>query len=140
MLAVSAVLITVLGYLLLAESDNRKRETARLRTQVRKLKEEVVKWRVANQILKIQAGKSKRLLQEPAGKKSPPPKPKVTSLVFPVGKAIAIIPDRLFVTLARLNGERARIRIAVLGEGKKGNRSRTLSPGQTWRFTAASKS
>jgi hypothetical protein len=54
--------------------------------------------------------------------------------------AIAIIPDRLFVTLARLDGERARIRIAAIREGKKRNRSRTLSPGQTWRFTAESKS
>ncbi len=138
-LAVSAVLIAVLGYLLIAERNNRERETARLRAQVRGIKEEVVKWRVANQILKIQAGKSRRQLQEPARKKSPPPKPKVTSLVFPVGMAIAIIPDRLFVTLARLDGERARIRIAAIREGKKRNRSRTLSPGQTWRFTAENK-
>ncbi len=134
--AVSAVPIVALGYLLLQEKSSREREAAGLRVEVRKLKEEVVKLKVANQILNIEGARQTRGGQRPAKEKKPPPAPKAISLVFPVGQAIAIVPDRLFVTLARLDGERARIRVAAIREGEKGNRSRTLSPGQSLRFTA----
>lgn len=137
---ISAISIAVMGYLLALEKGSRVRETASLRAQVQKLKEEVVKLKVANQIMKIEAAKQTPEIDRPAKEQKPSTDPKAVSLVFPVGQAIAVVPDRLFVTLARLDGERARIRVAAIREGEKGNRSRTLSPGQTWRFTAEKKS
>ncbi len=134
--AVSAVLIAVFGYFLVSAKNRRVREIAGLRTQIRTLKEEGVQLRVANQMLKIQAAKQRARIEQ----KLPPPELHVTEHIFPVGKAIAVIPGRLFVTLARLDGERARIRIAAIREGSKGNRSRTLAPGQTWRFRVEKKS
>ena len=53
--AFSLIPIAVLGYLLVQEKSGREREAAGLRAQVRKLKEEVVKLKVTNQILKIES-------------------------------------------------------------------------------------
>lgn len=124
----------VFGYLLVVGENTRERESTGLRAQVRRLKAESVKLRLANQMLKIKVAKQKLQPKLPAARKTPPPKSKVVDHVFPVGKAIAIIREKIFVTLARMEGERARIRIASIREGDKGNRSRSLLPGQTWRF------
>jgi hypothetical protein len=140
---VTVLLSAVFGYFLKTERNTREKETARLQKKVRNLSEEGVKLRVANQILQIEASKLKRQIQELGGKisrKPQPPSLDVSEKFFPVGKAVAVIPGRLFVTLSRLDGERARIRIAAIEQGEQSNRQRTLAPGQTWKISVGKNS
>ena len=132
--AVSALASAVFGYLLTTERNTQKKEIARLENKVQNLSEEGVKLRVANQMLQIETTKLKRQIRDLGGKipQKPPPALNMSEKFFPVGRAIAVIPGRFFVTLSRFDGERARIRIAAIEEGEPNNRQRTLVPGQTW--------
>ncbi len=107
-----------------------------LRGQVRLLSARSVKLRASNSKIEKQAAALKlRLGKTPPEKSTPVPALMIEERGFPLGEAVEILPGRVFITLSRLDGGRARIRIAEIGGGETSNRSRALQPGQTWRFT-----
>ena len=139
-LTVAAVLTGAFGAAFYTTGKKQAGEIASFQKQINKLAGEGAKLRASNEKLKTQVARLQRRVRSASGPKTPPPPPApalaplVGERTFPPGEAVEVIQGRLFVTVARLDGERARIRIADIREGKTSNRIRALEPGQTWRF------
>ncbi len=134
--AAAAAVAIAGGAVIVTTGTNQAKQIALLRGEVRRLASASVKLRASNTTLEKQTASLRRRLEKLPVKKVPKPGPAlaVKEHVFTPGVAVEIVPGRLFVTLSRLDGARARIRIAQLQGGETRNISRVLSPGQTWRF------
>ncbi len=137
-LSAAATVAFAAGLVFIATGKKHAAQIDLLTEQVRLLSAESAKLRAANgEIEKRAAALKLRLGKAPPKEKSTPViAPIVEERGFPLSEAVEIVPDRVFITLSRLDGERARIRIAGIDGGETSNRSRALQPGQTWRFTA----
>lgn len=137
-LSAAAVVAIAGGAVIVATGARQAKQITLLREQVRRLASGSAKLRASNAGLEKQAASLRRRLEKMPVKKDPKPEPApaVKERTFTPGEAVEIVPGRLFVTLSRLDGERARIRVAELRAGDSKNISRVLSPGQTWRFEA----
>jgi hypothetical protein len=134
--AAAAAVAIASGAVMVTMGTRHAKQIALLQGEVRRLAEASVKLRVSNTTLAKQAASLRRRLEGMPVKKDPKPgpAPAVKAHIFTQGVAVEIVPGRLFVTLSRLDGERARIRIAELEGVETRNISRVLSPGQIWRF------
>ena len=137
---VSIFWVAALGFFFTREMDRLNRGNARHLARVRALSKESARMRQENRMLKVRAEGLKIKIENLAAARraaAPPPKLEVEETPFPVGRAVEVVPGRLFVTAARIEGGRVRVRLAALEDGKQANRSRTLSPGEAWRIAYA---
>lgn len=135
----AAAAVAIAGGAMIVTTGNRQaKQIALLQGEVRRLASASMELRASNTTLEKQTASLRKRLEEMSARKSPKPglAPAVSARVFTPGVAVEIVPARLFVTLSRLDGERARVRIAELRGGETRNISRVLSPGQIWRFEA----
>lgn len=135
--AAAAVAITG-GAVIVTTGTRQAKQIALLQGEVRRLASDSVKLRASNARLEKQTASLRGRLEKLPARKSPKsgPAPAVNARLFTPGVTVEIVPARLFVTLSRLDGERARIRVAELEGGETRNLSRVLSPGQIWRLEA----
>jgi len=117
-------------------------EIASLRKNVQGLARDSAKLRAANERLADRVAALKRQVKgaSPKPKALPLPALVIEERPFPVGEAVAVLPDRLFITVSRVDGDRARIRTAEILSGGTKNTSRILQPGQTWKISAGTDS
>jgi hypothetical protein len=110
---------------------------ARRRARERMRGQEVVRLRAEKRALEDRTGKLQARADELSErlKKLVPPEPVMEERLFPLGKAIEIVPGRLFLTLARQEGDRVRLRLAAVGGGGAEQGSRSLPPGEPWTFS-----
>jgi len=138
-LAASAFWVALLGFFFLRHEEERARELSLLRGQARELGQDALKARAEQRLLEERAGKLQAEVERLAAKvkAAPPPEPVLEEQLFPLGRAVEVVPGRLFVTAGRLEGERLRLRMSSLEDGQETNRTRALAPGESWRFDYA---
>lgn len=137
----SAFWATLFGLFYVRVQEGRMEEAARLRLRANARQEEMIQLRAENRSLQE---RSARLLAQAEAllaklKRLTPPEAVVEERLFPLGKAEEVVPGRLFLTVARLEGGRARLRLAAVG-GAAESGTRSLPPGEPWGFTFAGES
>ncbi|MBT3350391.1 MAG: hypothetical protein HOJ95_07600 [Nitrospinaceae bacterium] len=139
-LGAAAAVAILAGAVVVTTGGRQAKKIALLRGEIQQLAKASLKLRASNTKLEKQAASlHERLKTLPQKKPSKPvPALSIQERLFTPGLAVEIVPARLFVTLARLDGERARIRVAELEAGETRNTSRVMSPGQIWRIETRS--
>ncbi len=138
----SLLWIVLLGFAYLRLKERDAGEMEKIRARVRRLAAEGRKLRQSSLREKSRAAKLRarvRDLAEKLKQAAPPPAPLVRDQLFPLGEAVEIVPGRLYVTAARFEGGRLRVRMAELTGGLQANRNRSLAPGEIWRFELGGK-
>lgn len=135
----SALWACLFGLLYVNAAQERMREKASLAAQAQSRGEELIKLRAENRSLQERSAKFLAQAEELLAqvKTLAPPELAVEERLFPLGKAEEIVPGRLFLTVGRLEGERARLRLAAVAGGGADLGSRSLPPGEPWAFTFA---
>lgn len=113
---------------LAGQSRAREQELARLQAEKRAAEERAAKLQARAEEL------SEKL------KKLVPPEPVAEEQLYPLGMAVEIVPGRLFLTAARIEGERVRLRLASISGTGADLGSRSLPAGEPWMFSFAGES
>ncbi|MEK6712410.1 MAG: hypothetical protein AABZ64_17720 [Nitrospinota bacterium] len=130
------------GVLYVNLREGRLEESARLGVQARAREGELLRLRAENQTLQERSARLLAQAEELLGKLTQlaPPEIAVEERLFPLGKAEEVLAGRLFLTVGRLEGERARLRLAAVAGGGADLGGRLLPPGEPWTFTFAEES
>jgi len=117
---------------------NHESEICILRKKIYSLTQDSANLRAANARLaeRMSALKRQVNLATPKLKTSLGPTLLIKERTFPVGEAVVVLPGHLFVTVYRVEGDRARIRVAQIRSDETKNTSRILQLGQVWKFSA----
>ncbi len=134
---VSLLWIFILGASFVWLQERRVLERTAFQEKLEKLAREAEMLRQASREETRRAADLRARLKDLKGKlekMAPPPVPVMEETFCPLGQALEVAPGQLFVTAGRLEGERVRVRITEIHEEGKANRSRSLAPGESWRF------